>query len=127
MVGFKILCLRMPTVGLVGRLKNSEMLMHAYGGVGGWVKRLGNAYRSLRWNKWVGRPKTHKYLKSLKNDIVILDIISFRPKLILPHFPLSTPRFVASLKIQPIHFLNSFFGIVQKIPYNILIATYTFL
>ena len=41
----------MLTVGLVGGLKNSEMLTDAYGGVGGWVKKLGNAYRCLRWNK----------------------------------------------------------------------------
>ena len=51
----------MLTVGLVGGLKNSEMLMDAYGGVGGWVKELGNAYECLRWNKCVGRPKTPKY------------------------------------------------------------------
>ena len=51
----------MLMVGLVGGLKNSEMLMDAYGGVGGWVKELGNAYGCLRWNKCVGRPKTPKY------------------------------------------------------------------
>ena len=45
----------------MGGLKNSEMLMDAYGGVGGWVKELGNAYECLRWNKCVGRPKTPKY------------------------------------------------------------------
>ena len=49
-------------MGLVGGLKNSEMLTDAYGGVGGWVKKLGKAYGCLRWYKWVGRPKTPKYL-----------------------------------------------------------------
>ena len=51
----------MLTVELVDGLKNSEMLTDAYGGVGGWVKKLGNAYGCLRWNIWVGRPKTPKY------------------------------------------------------------------
>ena len=52
----------MLTVGLVGGLKNSEMLTDAYGGVSGWVKKLGNAYGCLRWYKWVGRLKKPKYL-----------------------------------------------------------------
>ena len=46
----------------MGGLKNSKMLTDAYGGVGGGVKKLGNAYGCLRWNKCVGRPKTPKYL-----------------------------------------------------------------
>ena len=45
----------------MGGLKNSEMLTDAYGGVGGWVKKLRNAYGCLRW-KWMGRHKTPKYL-----------------------------------------------------------------
>ena len=44
-------------MGLVGGLKNSEMLTDAYGGVGGWVKKLGNAYGCLqgRMGRWVWR------------------------------------------------------------------------
>ena len=37
----------------MGGLKNSEMLTDAYGGVGGWVKKLGNAYGCLQGG-WVG-------------------------------------------------------------------------
>ena len=46
----------------MGGLKNSEMLTDAYGGVGGWVKKLGNAYGCSGCYIWVGRPKTSKYL-----------------------------------------------------------------
>ena len=53
----------------MGGLKNSEMLTDAYGGVGGWVKKLGNAYGCLRWNKWVGRPKTEG---SLLTPVVVV-------------------------------------------------------
>ena len=47
----------MLMVGLVGGLKNSEMLTDAYGGVGGWVKKLGNAYGCLQGgvSGWVWR------------------------------------------------------------------------
>ena len=41
----------------MGGLKNSEMLTDAYGGVGGWVKKLGNAYGCLQGGVggWVWR------------------------------------------------------------------------
>ena len=38
----------------MGGLKNSEMLTDAYGGVGGWVKKLGNAYGCLQGGMGVG-------------------------------------------------------------------------
>ena len=40
------------------------MLTDAYGGVGGWVKKLGNAYGCLRWGRWGGL-KTRKCLRML--------------------------------------------------------------
>ena len=53
----------------MGRLKNFEMLTDAYGWVGGWVKKPGIAYGCLRWNKWVGRPKTEG---SLLTPVVVV-------------------------------------------------------
>ena len=44
----------MLTVGLVGGIKNSEMPTDAYGGVGGLVKKLGNAYGCLQGEGVVG-------------------------------------------------------------------------
>ena len=44
-------------MGLVCVLKNSELLTDAYGGVGGWVKNIGNAYGCLKRGvgSWVWR------------------------------------------------------------------------